>query len=137
MEVWYIQERRGYAPLLLCSFLSTAHESTNFQEGLHNHSTNMEKDKFDRGIKKVRGTTPSPKSNQNNPNYVRIILMLQRYKLFQIIKYFSDCFISVLPHYCDIIEDWSIFFHGLTYTVFQRTKRDSKVVTMLDERFAS
>ncbi len=34
----------------------------------------MEKDKFDRGIKKVRGTTPSPKSNQNNSNYVRIIL---------------------------------------------------------------
>ncbi len=39
----------------------------------------MEKDKFDRGIKKVRGTTPSLKSNQNNPNYVRIILMLQSY----------------------------------------------------------
>ena len=32
--------------------------------------------------KKVRGTTPSPKSNQNNPNYVRIILMLQRYYYF-------------------------------------------------------
>jgi hypothetical protein len=31
------------------------------------------------GIKKVRGTTPSLKSNQNNPNYVRIILMLQSY----------------------------------------------------------
>ena len=29
--------------------------------------------------KKVRGTTPSPKSNQNNPNYVRIILALQSY----------------------------------------------------------
>lgn len=34
--------------------------------------------------KKVRGTTPSPKSNQNNPNYVRIILMLQRYNYFSI-----------------------------------------------------
>ena len=44
----------------------------------------MEKDKFDRGIKKVRGTTPSLKSNQNNPNYVRIILMLQRYYYFLI-----------------------------------------------------
>ena len=30
------------------------------------------------------GELPSPKSNQNNPNYVRIILMLQRYNLFSI-----------------------------------------------------
>ena len=29
-------------------------------------------------IKKVRGTTPSPKSNQNNPNYVRIILAVAK-----------------------------------------------------------
>ena len=29
--------------------------------------------------KKVRGTTPSPKSNPNNPNYVRIILVAQSY----------------------------------------------------------
>lgn len=32
------------------------------------------------GNKEVRGTTPSPKSNQNNRNYVRVILMSQSYE---------------------------------------------------------
>ena len=45
-------------------------------------------------IKKVRGTTPSPKSNQNNPNYVRIILMLQRYNFF---CYFATIISIQLP----------------------------------------
>lgn len=56
--------------------------------------------------------------------------------IFQVVKYFPDCFISVFPHYCDIVEDWSIFFHWLPDTVFQCTKRNSQVISMLDERFA-
>ena len=39
------------------------------------------RNKFGTGIKKVRGTTPSLKSNQNNSNYVRIILILQIYSI--------------------------------------------------------
>ena len=55
-------------------------KSNEFMEKLEKYIN----EKFDRGYKKVRGTTPSPKSNQNNPNYVRIILMLQRYNYFSI-----------------------------------------------------
>lgn len=87
-------------------------------------------------IKKVRGTTPSlkvkPKIGASALHYGMANIGI----LFNIIKYCSDSFVGMFLHYGNVVEDWSVFLHGLSDAIFQCGKRYAKIETMLNERLS-
>lgn len=56
--------------------------------------------------------------------------------LYQVIKYYAYRFICVVPHYSEIVEDRSVLFHALPYTVFKHFQRNTQFKAMLNERFS-
>lgn len=74
-------KEEGTIKPLHCFPSSTAHNQQTLWKGYIGVTIEL-RIKFGMAIKKSEGNHPLTKSNQNNRNYVRVILMMQRYKLF-------------------------------------------------------